>query len=72
MGEHRTFEYSHRGREVVDSSRCPECSDDDRWGRHKIVGEGVVEIALQLEDVLHLIKLLLVPSHTSDIHQSAT
>ena len=66
MGEHRTFEYSHRSREVVDSPRRPECSDNDGRGRHEIVGKGVVEVTLQFEDILHLVEFLLVPSYMLD------
>ena len=65
-GVYRTFKYSHRSREVIDSSRRPERSDNDGRGRHEIVCKGVVEVALQFEDVLHLVELLLVPSHMLD------
>jgi hypothetical protein len=33
---------------------------NDGWGRDEIVGEGVVEVALELEDVVDLFELLLV------------
>jgi hypothetical protein len=56
----RTLEYPDGGREVVDAPGGSEGGDDDAGGGHEIVGEGVVEVALQLEDVLHALKLLLV------------
>ncbi len=56
----RTFEYSHGGRIVVDSPCCSECRGDDRGRGDEIVGEGVVEVALEFEDVLYLVKLFLV------------
>jgi len=40
----------------------PQGSDDDGWRGNQIVGERVVEVALELEDVLDLLKLLLEPS----------
>ena len=61
----RTFEYPHRSRKVVDSPCGSEGSGDDGRRGHEIVGEGVVQIPLQLEDVLDLLELLLVSAVTS-------
>lgn len=55
-----TFEYSHGCGEVVDSSRSSEGGGDDSWRRNEIVGEGIVEIALEFEDILDLIEFFLV------------
>ena len=55
-----TLEYSHSRRIVVDSSRGSQGSGDDGGGGDEVVGEGVVEVALQLEDVLHLLEFFLV------------
>jgi hypothetical protein len=56
----RTLEYPDGGREVVDAPGGSEGSNDNAGGGHEIVGEGVVEVTLQLEDVLHALELLLV------------
>jgi hypothetical protein len=56
----RTLEYPDGGREVVDAPGGSESGDDDAGRRHEIVGESVVEVALQLEDVLHAFELFLV------------
>ena len=58
--EKRTLEYPDGGREVVDAPGGSEGSDDDAGGGHEIVGESVVEVTLQLEDVLDVLELLLV------------
>ena len=44
-----------------------ESSDDDRGGGNKIVGEGVVEVALELEHVLDTLEFLLVSGSDSSI-----
>lgn len=54
------LEYPHGGGEVVDAAGGAEGSGDDRWGWDQIVGESVVEVALQLEDVLDRVEFLLV------------
>jgi len=56
----RTLEYPDGSREVVDAAGGSEGSDDNAGGGNEIVGEGVVEVTLQLEDVLHTLELLLV------------
>ena len=60
MGEKHTLEYPDGGGEVVDAPGGSEGSDDNAGGGDKIVGESVVEVALQLEDVLDVLELLLV------------
>jgi hypothetical protein len=55
-----TFEYPNGGRVVIDSSRSLQRSSDDGGGRDEIVGEGVVEVALQLENILDLVEFLLI------------
>ena len=59
-GRKHTLEYPDGGREVVDAAGGSEGGDDDARGGDKIVGEGVVEVTLQLEDVLDVLELLLV------------
>ena len=56
----RTLEYPDGGREVVDAPGGSEGSDDNAGGGDEIVGESVVEVTLQLEDVLDVLELLLV------------
>jgi hypothetical protein len=56
-----TLEDSHGGREVVDATGSLESGLDDGGGRHQVVREGVVEVALELEDIRDRVKLLLVP-----------
>jgi hypothetical protein len=51
--EVRTLKYPHRGGVVVDSSRGAKGGGDDGGRGHEIVGKGVVEVALQFEDVLY-------------------
>lgn len=58
--ECRTLKYPHSGREVVDSPRGSQGGGDDGWRGHEVVGEGVVEVALQFEDVLHLLEFFFV------------
>jgi hypothetical protein len=48
------------GGEVVDSPRGPKGGGHDGGGGDEIVGEGVVQVALELENVLNTVKLLLV------------
>ena len=60
MCEEHTLEYPDGGREVVDAPGGSEGSDDDAGGGDEIVGESVVEVTLQLEDVLDVLELLLV------------
>lgn len=55
-----TLEYPHCSGKVVDPAGGAQSGGDDRWRGHKIVRERVVEVALQLEHILHLLKLLLV------------
>jgi len=62
VGRWYTLKYPHSGREVVNSPRRSQRSGNDGRGRDEIVGKGVVEVALQLEDVLDLVELLLVPA----------
>jgi len=62
----RTLEYPDGGREVVDAPGGSEGSDDNAGRGHEIVGEGVVEVALQLEDVLHALELLLVSARAEE------
>lgn len=62
----RTLEYPDGGREVVDAPGGSEGSDDDAGGGHEIVGEGVVKVTLQLEDVLHALELLLVSARAKE------
>ena len=62
----RTLEYPDGGREVVDAPGGSEGSDDDAGGGHEIVGESVVEVTLQLEDVLHALELLLVSARAKE------
>jgi hypothetical protein len=56
----RTLEYPDGSREVVDAPGGSESGNDDAGGRYEIVGESVVEVTLQLEDVLHALELFLV------------
>lgn len=42
----RTLEDAHRGGEVVDPPGSPESSGQDGGGGNKVVGEGVVQVAL--------------------------
>jgi hypothetical protein len=58
--EKRTLEYPDGSREVVDAPGGSEGSDDNAGRGDKIVGESVVQVTLQLEDVLHVLELLLV------------
>ena len=60
MGGKRTLEYPDGGGEVVDAPGGSEGSDDDAGRGDEIVGESVVEVTLQLEDVLDVLELLLV------------
>lgn len=46
-----TFEYPDCGWEIIDSSCGSECCGDDGGGRDEIVGEGVVQVALWLENI---------------------
>lgn len=62
----RTLEYPDGGREVVDAPGGSEGSDDNAGRGHEIVGEGVVEVTLQLEDVLHALELLLVSARAEE------
>jgi len=57
-----TLENTDGGGEVVHPAGGLQGSDDDAGRGDKIVGEGVVEVALELEDILNTIKLLLEPS----------
>ena len=61
-----TLEYPDGGREVVDAPGGSEGSDDDAGRGHEIVGESVVEVTLQLEDVLHVLELLLVSARKKE------
>jgi hypothetical protein len=56
----RTLEYPDGGGEVVDAAGGSEGSDDNAGRGDEIVGESVVEVTLQLEDVLDVLELLLV------------
>jgi hypothetical protein len=56
-----TLEDADSGSKVVDPPGSLESSDDDGGRGNEIVSEGVVEIALELENVLNTIKLLLEP-----------
>lgn len=62
-----TFEYSHGRGKVIDSSGGSEGGGDDGGRGDKIVGKGIVQVALQLEDVLDLLEFLFVSveSHVS-------
>ena len=56
----RTLEYPHSSRVVVDSAGGLEGGGDDGGRGDEVVGEGVVQVALQLEDVLDGVEFLLV------------
>ena len=60
IGGKRTLEYPDGGGKVVDAPGGSEGSDDDAGRGNEIVGESVVEVTLQLEDVLDVLELLLV------------
>lgn len=48
--------------EVVHTSGSTEGSYDDGGSWDQVVGEGIVKVALKLEDVVHSIEFLLIPS----------
>lgn len=56
----RTLKDSHGGGEVVDAAGGLKSGDDDGGRRDEIVGEGVVQVALQLEHVRNTLEFLLV------------
>lgn len=58
--EGHTLEYSHGGGKVIDPPGGPEGGGDDGGRGDQVVGEGVVEVALQLEDVVDALEFLLV------------
>lgn len=63
----RTLKYSHSGWVVIDPPCRSECRNDDRWGGHEIVCKGIVQVALQLKDILDLLKLLFVPAGKANV-----
>lgn len=65
-----TLKYPHSRWVVVDSASCPQCSGDDRRRWDQIVGESVVEVTLQLENILDLLELLLVPAYSHMVSPS--
>lgn len=58
-GKALTLEDTDGSREVVDTAGSLQGSDDDGRRGDEIVGEGVVEVALELKDVLDVIEFLL-------------
>ncbi len=59
-GLYLTLKYPHSSRVVVDSPRSSQGSDNDGRGGDEIVGEGVVQVALELEDILDRVEFFLV------------
>ena len=55
-----SLEDPHGGREVIDSPGSFEGGGHDGDGGDEIVGEGVVEVSLKLEDILYAVEFLLV------------
>jgi hypothetical protein len=58
----RTFKDPHSSWEIINSPRRSQSRRDYRRAGNKIVGKGIVQIALELEDILHSIELVLVPA----------
>lgn len=59
-GTQHTFKHPHSSGVIIYASRGPQRGSDDGGGGDEIVGEGVVEVALQLEDVLDLVEFFFV------------
>ena len=55
-----TFKHSDRSRVIIHSPRGFQGGCNDGGRGHEIVGEGIVEVALELEDVLDLVELFFV------------
>lgn len=55
-----TFEDSDGGGKIIHAAGSAKGSYDDRGGGDEIVGEGVVQVALELENVLDAIEFVLV------------
>ena len=59
----RTFKHPYRSRKIIDSPCRSQGSSDDGGRGDEIVGEGVVEVALELEDILDLLEFFFVSAH---------
>ena len=69
-----TFKYPHSSREIIDAASGSQGGDEDGGGGDEVVGEGVVEVSLEFEDVLHFLEFFFVSviliSHQRSIHPS--
>jgi len=58
----RTFKDPHSSRKIINSPRRSQCCSDHRRTRHKIIRKCIIQVALELEYVLHGIEFILVPA----------